>query len=238
MTSGAAGALWHPSPNFGERRGQAAPELVVLHYTAMEGPEAALARLCGAGFDVSAHYLIAADGALFHLVAEDRRAWHAGRGEWKGRVDINSRSIGIELDNPGDAPYSEPQMSVLELLLGDILTRWNIAPEGVIAHSDFTLGRKTDPGPKFDWLRLARQGLSVWPDSACGCDADPGRFADAAVRFGYPRLDPNRSPNELRLLLKAFRLRFAPWRHGVLTGSDTAAAECLASRFGTAGLDL
>ena len=154
-------ALTHPSPNFGARRGGARPSLVVIHYTAMESAEAALARLCDPAAEVSSHWLIGADGALFSLVAEEMRAWHAGAGSWGDVVDVNSASIGIELDNDGVSPFPEAQMVALEELLGGVLARWGIPPEGVIGHSDSAPGRKIDPGPRFDWGRLALSG-------ACG----------------------------------------------------------------------
>jgi N-acetylmuramoyl-L-alanine amidase len=129
----------------------------------MATAEAACARLCDPAAEVSAHYLIAGDGALWALVPEDRRAWHAGAGEWGGAGDVNSRSIGIELANRGDHPFAAAQMRALERLLPAIMTRWAIPPQGVIAHSDMAPGRKSDPGPRFDWQRLARAGLAVWP---------------------------------------------------------------------------
>ena len=156
-------ALTHPSPNFGPRRDGARPVLVVLHYTAMAIAQAALDRLCDPEAEVSAHYLIAADGTLCSLVAEEKRAWHAGAGAWGGIADVNSRSIGIELDNDGASPFPAPLMTTLEALLAGILDRWRIGPAGVIAHSDMAPGRKSDPGPRFDWQRLARGGLAVWP---------------------------------------------------------------------------
>lgn len=201
----------------------------MLHYTAMTSPQAALERLCSDHFNVSAHYLIAANGTCFQLVAEDKRAWHAGDGEWQGRDDINSRSIGIELDNSGDEPFSEPQMSCLEGLLRCILKRHNLHPASVIAHSDFALGRKTDPGPKFNWQRLAELNLSVWPRDTGHCMIDAAQFAVDAARFGYPMIDPHATPDRFRLLLQAFRLRFAPWRQGPLTESDMATVAALAA---------
>ncbi len=153
--------IWHPSPNFGARRDGVLPELIVIHYTAMESAEAALDRLCDPAAEVSAHFLIGNDGRLWQMVGEPWRAWHAGAGEWQGREDVNSRSIGIELDNRGTHPFSEPQMAVLEGLLADIMARWGIRPEGVIGHSDSAPGRKFDPGPRFDWARLVRQGLAA-----------------------------------------------------------------------------
>lgn len=238
MSAGGADAHWRPSPNFGTRRDSARPELVVLHHTAMASAEDALARLCAPEFEVSAHYLISGNGELYQLVAESERAWHAGRGEWRGRADINSRSIGIELDNPGDQPFAEPQMAVLEKLLGRILNRWNIRAEGVIGHSDFAFGRKSDPGPRFDWRRLARRGLSVWPEHGGRIlPPEPQAFAAAARRFGFPAPSAHGERRQSGHLLAAFRMRFAPWRRGPLTGEDMAAAIDLAGRFGTSDLD-
>ncbi|HBR42556.1 MAG TPA: N-acetylmuramoyl-L-alanine amidase, partial [Sulfitobacter pontiacus] len=124
------------SPNHGPRRNGLRPSLIVLHYTAMDSAEAACARLCDPAAEVSAHYLITGKGETVQLVPEDQRAWHAGAGEWRGQDDINSRSIGIELDNRGNHPFSEPQMVTLETLLRGIMERWSIPPEGVIGHSD------------------------------------------------------------------------------------------------------
>jgi N-acetylmuramoyl-L-alanine amidase len=140
--------------------------LVVLHYTAMQSADAAIERLCDPEFEVSAHYVIARNGHVTQLVAENQRAWHAGAGQWHGRDDINSRSIGIELDNTGAHPFPEPQMQALETLLNGILARWDIPPEGVIGHSDMAPGRKIDPGPHFDWGRLARQSLAATTPAA------------------------------------------------------------------------
>lgn len=116
-------------------------------------------RLCSPEHEVSAHYLIARDGRVYQLVAEDARAWHAGAGCWAGQSDVNSHSIGIELDNDGAAPFAAPLMDALEALLRDIMARRGISPQNVLAHSDTAPGRKIDPGPKFDWRRLQRQGL-------------------------------------------------------------------------------
>ena len=142
------------SPNHGDRRGGARPDLIVIHYTAMATAAAARDRLCDPAAEVSAHWLIDEAGEATALVPEDRRAWHAGAGAWGGASDVNSRSIGIELANPGDRPFPEPQMAALESLLAAIRTRWGIPPARVIAHSDMAPGRKTDPGPFFDWARL------------------------------------------------------------------------------------
>jgi N-acetylmuramoyl-L-alanine amidase len=195
----------------------------VLHYTAMDSFDAALARLCDPVHQVSAHWLIGADGRLAALVDESARAWHAGAGAWAGCTDVNSHSIGIELANRGDHPFAAPQMRALEQLLAQVMARWSIPPQGVIAHSDMAPLRKIDPGPRFDWQRLARQGLSVWPQATA--PAAPALFQPSLQAFGYP-------PAPDAALLAAFRRRFRPWAGGALDGWDAALAQDLAQRFG------
>lgn len=211
------------SPNFGPRRDGLRPELVVLHYTAMDSCEAACRALCDPAREVSAHYLISEAGDVTALVDEDMRAWHAGAGEWAGRGDVNSRSIGIELSNTGYTPFAARQIAALEALLPGILSRWSIAPEGVIAHSDMAPGRKIDPGPRFDWQRLARQGLTVWPEPRDSA-VDRGRFRADAARFGYPEMEDD-------LLLATLRLRFRPRHEGPLDARDMGIMADLAARF-------
>jgi N-acetylmuramoyl-L-alanine amidase len=212
----------YPSPNFGSRRDGAHPTLIVLHYTGMGSHAAALARLCDPLAEVSAHYLIGMDGAVVPLVDEIHRAWHAGAGAWGAVTDVNSQSIGIELDNPGQMPFAERQMAALEALLAGVLARWSIPPQHVIAHSDMAPQRKCDPGPRFDWRRLALMGLSVWPDPGPDTPARP--FVEAARTFGYPDLPEAH-------LLDAFRMRFRPWAWGPLDDTDMAMANDLAARF-------
>lgn len=214
----AEAVLHHPSPNVGTRRGGLKPTLVVVHYTEMRSAEAALARLCDPMAEVSAHWLIGRDGRLWHLVDEDQRAWHAGAGTWRGVDDINSRSIGIELDNDGASPFSAPLMARLEGLLAGILARWSISAQGVIAHSDMAPSRKVDPGARFDWQRLARQRLAIWPEAP----GDPGaEFAASLDKIGYPQ-----APDDDRL--RAFRLRFRPGATGPEGATDRALADAVA----------
>ncbi len=181
-----------------------------------DGPSAR-ARLCDPEAEVSAHWLVHEDGLTEALVPEDRRAWHAGAGSWQGCEDVNSRSIGIELANPGDRPFPEPQMAALEALLRGIMARWPIGPEGVIGHSDMAPGRKIDPGPRFDWRRLALQGLAVWPEGE-GRDLS---LAESLSRIGYAK-----EPAQLA----AFRLRFRPWAEGPEDATDRRLAAALAYR--------
>ena len=155
-----------PSPNHNERRGGGAPDMLLLHYTGMPDAQGALDRLCDPASDVSCHYFVFEDGRIVQLVAEARRAWHAGVAAWAGERDINSRSIGIEIANPGhegDYPeFPEAQMQAVEALCRDIVARRAIAPERVLAHSDVAPRRKRDPGEQFDWARLARAGVGLW----------------------------------------------------------------------------
>ena len=210
--------IWHPSPNFGARRDGLKPSLVVLHYTAMDSARAALERLCDPESEVSAHYLIGCDGTLWQMVREEDRAWHAGVGEWQGQSDINSRSIGIELDNRGDHPFAQAQMTVLERLLPQIMARWSIPAAGVIGHSDMAPGRKHDPGPRFDWLRLERQGLAA-PRAHTAVSPRPEThlFRAVAQAAGYTAAVDDET------LLAAVRLRFRPWGRGGLAPEDVAA---------------
>ncbi|MEM7596054.1 MAG: N-acetylmuramoyl-L-alanine amidase [Pseudomonadota bacterium] len=220
---------WHASPNFGERIDGLRPELVVLHYTAMSPCQAALDRLCDPEAEVSSHYLISGKGVVFQLVDEEKRAWHAGSGTWRGRDDINSRSIGIELDNTGYTPFSEPLMAALEPLLSGILRRWSIPAHGVIGHSDMAPDRKFDPGCRFDWQRLARLGLSIWPEPT----PSSTDFATSAAQFGYDLARGEKA------VLHAFRQRFRPMAtrqfiapQTAPDATDRALAANLAARFG------
>jgi len=214
----------HPSPNFGERRDGAIPDMVVLHYTAMDSAKAALDRLSAPEAEVSAHYLISEVGEVFSLVAEEKRAWHAGTGQWGMVTDVNSRSIGIEIANTGFAPFPEPQMLALERLLHGIMRRWAIRPERIIGHSDMAPGRKIDPGLRFDWRRLALGGLSVWPDPVSQPFYKTG-LVDMLRAFGMT------AESDAEILLKAFRLRFRPWASGPLDDLDLAMASDLALRY-------
>jgi N-acetylmuramoyl-L-alanine amidase len=207
--------VWR-SPNFGARRGGLLPEYVVIHYTAMESCAAAAARLCDPEVEVSAHYLIDYDGTVHTLVAETERAWHAGAGQWCGLDDMNSRSIGIELANDGFEPFAEPQLAALEDLLRQIMARWSMPPAAVIGHSDMAPGRKFDPGPRFDWQRLSRQGLAIWPEALPDIPliADAALFQTLAEQVGYS------SGMDVATVLQAVRLRFRPWAKGPLDAVD------------------
>lgn len=218
-----------PSPNHGARRGILRPELIVLHYTGMADAASARDRLCDPSAEVSAHWLLLEDGTAEPLVSEDRRAWHAGAGSWQGRDDVNSRSIGVEIVNPGDRPFPARQMSGLKNLLHGIMTRHSIGRAGVIGHSDMAPGRKFDPGARFDWRRLALDNLAICP-APIRDDTAPA-LDDSLSRIGYPMdVDPTAR-------LSAFRLRFRPWGAGPEDADDRAIAAKAAREFEAARLN-
>jgi N-acetylmuramoyl-L-alanine amidase len=196
-----------PSPNFNER--QLPVSMVVLHYTGMESAEAALARLTDPAAEVSAHYLIDEDGAVHRLVAEDKRAWHAGQSHWRGITDINSASIGIELVNPGHEfgyrEFTPTQIEALIPLLAEIKDRYGITRGNIVGHSDIAPTRKQDPGELFPWAQLARLRLALPRPTRNLMDplwSDAG-FLLALERFGYEVTD------KLAAVV-AFQRRFRP----------------------------
>jgi len=223
-----------PSPNFDARpdgqRGTQAIDILLFHYTGMESATAAIARLCDVTAKVSAHYCVDEDGILFRLVPEDRRAWHAGAASWAGAGDIDARSIGIELVNPGHEfgyrSFPEAQMATLIELAGEILARHPIPPQRVLGHSDVAPLRKEDPGELFDWARLAAAGIGLWPGESAPCD--PPDAAEAQHRlaaFGYGYLD-----DDPAAVVTAFQRHFRPEK---LTGEvDAETAGRLAALLG------
>ena len=186
-----------PSPNWDERPADAGPvDTLVLHYTGMVSAEAALARMTDPAARVSAHWCVGEDGTLCRLVPEERRAWHAGQSEWRGRRSVNDVSVGIELVNPGHEhgyrPFPPAQMDALVDLARAIVARHPIEPRNVVAHSDIAPTRRQDPGELFDWARLARAGIGLWPGegegAARGFPALRQGDGGAAVRQQQERL--------------------------------------------------
>jgi N-acetylmuramoyl-L-alanine amidase len=199
-----------PSPNWDER---ALPvTMVVLHYTEMKPVESALARLTDPAAKVSAHYLITEAGEVIRLVAEDKRAWHAGQSFWRGHPDVNSASIGIELDHPGHAlgyrDFAAPQIEALVPLLARIVKEYDIARANVVGHSDVAPARKVDPGELFPWERLAEYRLCL-PRPETLEVGDPfdndAAFYLALERFGYDVTDGHAA-------VSAFQRRWRPER--------------------------
>jgi len=195
-----------PSPNQGPRPADATVDMLVLHYTGMADAAAALGRLTDPAAEVSAHYLIDEEGTVHRLVDEARRAWHAGMASWRGHTDINDRSIGIELVNPGHEfgyrPFPEAQIMALIALCQEILSRHPIPARNVVGHSDVAPARKTDPGELFDWARLAAAGIGLWPAES---DASTADIAQMLARYGYDTADHAAT-------ITAFQRHFRPER--------------------------
>ena len=191
-----------PSPNYDERDGRAI-DMLVLHYTGMPSAKAALDRLCDPAAKVSAHYTIDEEGVVYAHVPEARRAWHAGLSYWAGEADVNARSIGIELVNPGHEygyrEFAQAQIAALITLCHGLLLRHPIPSWRVLGHSDVAPARKEDPGELFPWQQLAKAGIGLWPETM---QSDLG--ADALARYGY---DPNAPQDKV---VAAFQRHFRP----------------------------
>lgn len=214
-----------PSPNSNERVGEGVPDMLILHYTGMQTGEAAMARLTDPAARVSAHYTVEEDGTVFAHVDERLRAWHAGVSSWRGHTDINSRSIGIEIVNPGHEfgyrPFPDVQIAAVVELSQGILSRHRIPARNVVGHSDVAPARKEDPGELFPWALLAREGIGLWPvaRSVSGDRLVPGQSGDAVAglqrrlqAYGYG-IDVSGAFDEAtRLVVVAFQRHFRPSR--------------------------
>jgi N-acetylmuramoyl-L-alanine amidase len=227
-----------PSPNHGERRGGVPVTMLVLHYTGMRSAEAALARLCEPGSDVSAHYLVFEDGTIVQSVPEARRAWHAGEARWAGADDINSRSVGIEIVNPGHdwgyVDFPDAQVDKVITLCRDVVARHAIAPDRVLAHSDVAPARKQDPGEKFPWAQLAAKGVGLWVPPAPVVDGLPvlkRGESGAPVRelqarlaaYGYDVATSGSYDAATADVIRAFQRHFRPARIDGIADASTAA---------------
>ena len=217
MTAGGSGPapasasmIEKPSPNCGPRPAGATIDMLILHYTGMDSAAAALMRMCDAAARVSAHYMIDEDGTVYRLVDEAMRAWHAGASSWRGAGNINDRSIGIELVNPGHEfgyrPFPAPQMTALTGLCGEILARHPIPPANLLGHSDVAPSRKQDPGELFDWQALAAAGIGLWPaaETAGGGPVEEAAALGTLARIGYAMEDASRDA------VSAFQRRYRP----------------------------
>jgi len=218
------GAQLSPSPNHGPRAGGRTPDMIILHYTGMGSAEAALAWLRVPESQVSCHYVVFEDGTVHQLVAETRRAWHAGKSAWQGETDINSCSIGIEIVNPGHdngyPDFPDPQIqAVIELCL-DCAERWSIEPQRVLAHSDVAPGRKGDPGEKFPWKRLHEAGVGHWIEPVVSrsgryfqrgeCGAPIEALQSMFALYGYPIAITGEFDAETDAVVRAFQRHFRP----------------------------
>jgi len=199
--------------------------MLVLHYTAMADVSEAVARLTDPGSHVSSHYLVGSGGEIFELVPETRRAWHAGQSYWAGQQDLNSCSIGIEIDHPGheggNPGYSNVQIESLIGLCREILRRWPIPAHRILAHSDIAPHRKQDPGERFPWKLLSRAGIGHWVEPAL-LNGENSQLVDGQARilslqnhlaqYGYRIESTGRLDEQTRIILIAFQRHFRPER--------------------------
>ena len=217
-----------PSPNLDERADGRAPDMILMHYTGMQTGEAALQRLCTRESKVSAHYVVFENGRIVQCVPEAKRAWHAGVSSWAGETDINSRSIGIEIVNPGHefgyADYPLRQIAAVITLCKSIFTRRGpISAERILAHSDVAPSRKQDPGEKFPWELLSESGVGHWvraaPLNLDGVSLHPGDRGEPVTRlqrtlrnYGYGITDTGVYDDTTRDVVMAFQRHFRPAR--------------------------
>ncbi|HEY5289126.1 MAG TPA: N-acetylmuramoyl-L-alanine amidase [Caulobacteraceae bacterium] len=210
--------------------------MIVLHYTGMESGEAALARLIDPAAKVSAHYMVEEDGSVFALVDEARRAWHAGVSSWGGVTDINARSIGVEIVNPGHEfgyrSFPPAQIEAVVGLLRDIRERWTIDDALILGHSDIAPRRKQDPGERFPWAILARAGHGLWaePPPAPGAPLTVGdeglgvlALRGALARLGYDVPNTGAFDQDLALVVTAFQRHWLQTRCDGVADGDTRA---------------
>ena len=200
------------SPNHASRSEPPRIDMLVLHYTGMRSAEAAIERLCDPMARVSAHYVVEENGTIWRLVPEARRAFHAGVSCWEDEGDLNAVSVGIEIVNPGHEwgyrPFPDAQMTSIELLCRELTSRHPIPPHRVVGHSDIAPERKADPGELFDWPRLARAGIGIWPPpnpAVSKRKVDTSRSLADLVGIGYCATERSQAA-----ALVAFQRRFRP----------------------------
>jgi len=218
-----------PSPNHNARRGRPL-DLLVLHYTGMASAAAALDRLCDPAAEVSAHYLVEEDGRVWRLVPDERRAWHAGRASWAGESDVNARSLGVEIVNPGHEfgyrDFPPEQIEAVILLCRDLVQRHAIPAHRVVGHSDVAPLRKQDPGERFPWPALAAAGVGLWPPPLPPLVPDEAATKRDLAAFGYGYLEA-----DFAAVLTAVQRRFRRARlDGRLDGETAAIARWLAAQ--------
>jgi N-acetylmuramoyl-L-alanine amidase len=237
-----------PSPNYGDRNKSRLPDMIVLHYTGMPDVEGALARLCKAGTEVSAHYVVLEDGRVLQCVPESKRAWHAGKASWAGEEDVNSCSIGIEIVNRGhDWGYPDfplRQVAAVIALCRGIILRRDVPAHRVLGHSDVAPARKKDPGEKFPWHSLANSGVGHWVQAApivrgeslkLGSEGEQVlELQQALAGYGYGLVPNGKFDGATMEVVTAFQRHFRPERvDGVADSSTLSTLHALLSNLST-----
>src|SRR5438445_12636182 len=242
-----------PSANYGDRNKGRLPDMILLHYTGMPDVEGAIAQLCTAGTDVSAHYIVLEDGRIVQCVPESKRAWHAGASYWAGNEDINSCSIGVEIINRGhDWGYPDfplRQIAAVIALCRGIMLRRSVAPHRVLAHSDVAPARKKDPGEKFPWHSLANSGVGHWVQPAPivrgeslklgSISDDVANMQTAFAKYGYGIPVSGKYDGATMEVVAAFQRHFRPARvDGVADHSTMATLHALLSSLPTEAVNV
>jgi N-acetylmuramoyl-L-alanine amidase len=177
------------------------PNFVILHHTAQNSCEQTLTAFTTVKSEVSAHYLICKDGTVHHMLSDYLRAWQAGVSRWGNATDINSLSIGIEIDNNGFEPFTDAQINSLLQLLDRLKRAYNIPAANFIGHADIAPGRKVDPNKYFPWQKLAESGFGIWYDTT-GVQVPVDFDAVQALRIiGYDVKKPEAA-------IQSFKLHF------------------------------
>jgi N-acetylmuramoyl-L-alanine amidase len=204
---------WAGTTNFNLRK----PNYVIIHHTAQHSTEQTLKTFTLTKTQVSAHYVIGRDGQTFHMLNDYLRAWHGGAARWGNSTDINSVSIGIELDNDGTEPFQEAQLTSLLKVLGSLKRTYNIPVANFIGHGDIAPARKSDPSALFPWQRLAARGFGVWYDEAVLSDTTAAPFATDSTGMALPGITPREAlhiigydTQDMPAAIRAFKRHFAP----------------------------
>jgi len=177
------------------------PNFIILHHTAQNSCEQTLETFTHVKSQVSAHYVICKDGTVHHMLNDYLRAWQAGVSKWGNATDINSLSIGIEIDNNGFEPFTEPQINSLLQLLDRLKKAYNIPTANFIGHADIAPGRKVDPNRYFPWQKLAENGFGFWYDTT-GIQVPVTFDAVQALRIiGYDIVKPEAA-------IQSFKIHF------------------------------
>ena len=224
----------YKSPNFDKRKKGTALKYIILHYTAMRNYKEAINHLCSKKNKVSSHFVISKKGEVFYLVDISKRAWHCGLSYWTGVTDVNSESVGIEIDNSGYhynfEKFETKQIESLISLIRYIFKQYMIKEKCVLGHSDISPYRKIDPGTKFPWKSLSKRGISFFPSKLSDAKLDKveeyldfqfknnNKYSKSLYmlnKIGYDTEPAKKDPNNYKLLIKAYQMHY---RQNLISG--------------------
>ncbi|RVT77404.1 N-acetylmuramoyl-L-alanine amidase [Flavobacterium sufflavum] len=201
---------WISTVNFNLRK----PNFIIIHHTAQDSIQQTIKTFTKVSAQVSSHYVIADDGHVVQMLNDYLRAWHAGASSWGKNTDINSSSIGIELDNNGSEPFSEAQITSLMALLSKLKKDYNIPTQNIIGHSDIAPSRKKDPSALFPWKTLAENGFGIWKDDVLPLAPFDFNPELALQIIGY-------NTKNLSAAITAFKLHYIPEEANAILDQNT-----------------